>query len=83
MGCGSSEFFDKLAKNPNLKKNLGGGGRGWGGGRLVIFLTNWQGEHLCKIILKSMHKPAIAAMQGPRSVFDIDHCTVIHRDAGG
>ena len=27
--------------------------------------------------------PAIAAMHGPHSVFDIGHCTVIHCDAGG
>ena len=34
-----SDFFDKLAKNPNLKKHLsgergGGGGGGGGGGKL-------------------------------------------------
>ena len=28
-------------------------------------------------------KPAIAAMHGPHNVFDIDHYTVIHCDAGG
>ena len=28
-------------------------------------------------------EPAIAAMHGPQSVFDIGHCTVIHCDAGG
>ena len=28
-------------------------------------------------------EPAIAAMHGPHSVFDIGHCTVIHCDAGG
>ena len=28
-------------------------------------------------------KPAIAAMHGPHSVFDIGHCTVIHCDDGG
>ena len=27
--------------------------------------------------------PAIAAMHGPHSVFDIGHYTVIHCDAGG
>ena len=27
-------------------------------------------------------KPAIAAMHGPHSVFDIGHCTVIHCDGG-
>ena len=33
--------------------------------------------------LNKFIKPAIAAMHGPHSVFDIGHCTVIHRDAGG
>ena len=28
-------------------------------------------------------EPAIAALHGPHSVFDINHCTVIHRDDGG
>ena len=28
-------------------------------------------------------EPAIAAMHGPQSVFDIGHCTVVHCDAGG
>ena len=28
-------------------------------------------------------KPAIAAMHGQHSVFNIGHCTVIHCDAGG
>ena len=28
-------------------------------------------------------QPAIAAMHGPHSVFEIGHCTVIHCDAGG
>ena len=28
-------------------------------------------------------KPAMAAMHGPHSVFDIGHGTVIHCDAGG
>ena len=50
------------------KRFLGGGlikgmgGRGWGGGVSVRTRTNvsngtstLQGEHLCKIILKSMH----------------------------
>ena len=30
-----------------------------------------------------MIDPAIAAMHGPHSVFDICHCTVVHCDAGG
>ena len=30
-----------------------------------------------------MVEPAIAAMHGPHSGFDIGHCTVIHCDAGG
>ena len=30
-----------------------------------------------------MKEPAIAAMHGLHSVFDIGHCTVIHRDGGG
>ena len=29
-----------------------------------------------------IQQPAIAAMHGPHSVFDIGHCTVIHCDAG-
>ena len=33
--------------------------------------------------MKKYGKPAIAAMHGPHSVFDIGHCTVIHCDAGG
>ena len=28
-------------------------------------------------------KPAIAAMHGPHSVFDMGHCTIIHGNAGG
>ena len=28
-------------------------------------------------------QPAIAAMHGPHSVFDIGHCAVIHCDGGG
>ena len=28
-------------------------------------------------------KPAITAMHGSHSVFDIGHCTVIHCDGGG
>ena len=34
-------------------------------------------------IVEIGEKPAIAAMHGPRSVFDIGHCTVIHCDSGG
>ena len=32
--------------------------------------------------LQFLLQPAIAAMHGPHSVFDIGHCTAIHRDAG-
>ena len=39
-----------------------------------VSFANGQGKQL---------KPAIAAMHGPHSVFDIGHCTVIHRDGGG
>ena len=30
-----------------------------------------------------LRQPAIAAMHGPHSDFDICHCTTIHCDAGG
>ena len=32
---------------------------------------------------KNRIEPAIAAMHGSHSVFDIGHCMVIHCDAGG
>ena len=34
-------------------------------------------------IQNNSKEPAIAAMHGPHSVFDIGHCTVIHCDDGG
>ena len=33
--------------------------------------------------LNAYREPAIAAMHGPLSVFDIGHCTAKHCDAGG
>ena len=54
-------FFYKLTRNPNLTicVCVGGGG---GGGRKCTCMSKcfkWhfysQGEHLCKIILKTMH----------------------------
>ena len=30
------------------------------------------------VFVKKMSIPAIAAMHGPHSVFDIDHCMVLH-----
>ena len=42
--------------------------------------------HLCAVpfdILNESYKPAVTAMHGPHSVFDIGQCTVIHCDARG
>ena len=32
--------------------------------------------------MQNKTEPAVAAMHGPHSVFDIGHCTVIHCDTG-
>ena len=50
-----------FTKNPNLQKKNGGGGGGGGGvdGRTdpnQFANSSPQGQQLCKIILKSMHK---------------------------
>ena len=37
----------------------------------------------CCTCVSHVTKTAIAAMHGLHSVFDIGHCTVIHRDGGG
>ena len=58
-GGGISEFFEKLTKNPNLKREVLGG-EGVVSEHTSANVSNGtstpQGEHLCKIILKSMHK---------------------------
>ena len=48
------------------------------GGRYVtdILISRFSNYHI-------LVKPAIAAMHGPHSVFDIGHCTVIHYDGRG
>ena len=64
-GGGGGIFFYKLTRNPNLTFFLLGGGGGGGGGEGGVSVCAWtnvsngistlQGEHLCKIILESMH----------------------------
>ena len=48
-------------------------------GRRAEFQSSLSGKF--RITLNS--KPAIAAMHGPHSGFDLGHCTVIHCDVGG
>ena len=77
---GGGVFFYKLTRNPNLTKKIffyllggGGGAGGKGRGRVSVHArTNvsngnflLQGEHLCKIILKSMH---ICRSYGPQKL---------------
>ena len=59
----------KLTRNPNLTFFLGGGGGGGGGGKRRGSVTSTlQGEHLCKIILKSMH---ICRSYGPEKLISV------------
>ena len=46
-------------------------------------LIRGHSQCFCRDLWKIIPKPAIAAMHGRHSVFDIGHCTVIHCDAGG
>ena len=50
---------------------------------LVSLFCNFDILILSIVFVKKISIPAIAAMHGPHSVFDIDHCNVIHCDAGG
>ena len=53
--------------------------------RLAIFIwvINFNMPEEFMLVGIKISEPAIAAMYGPHSVFDIGHCTVIHCYAGG
>ena len=46
-------------------------------------LTSHHKDYHNKQKRNLLRQPAIAAMHGPHSDFDICHCTTIHCDAGG
>ena len=47
------------------------------------FTLDWQLAQLGRKQNVIIWKPAIAAMHGPRSVFNTGCCTITHCDAGG